>query len=100
MTSLFKVPISTGGLFECTTVSENVYLISFTSPPDNRVTRAFLSAFLLALDILERRYPKGVLITTSAISKFYSNGFDLNDLAENPRFYEDYLFPVLRRLLT
>ena len=93
MSSLFKVPISSGGLFDCTSISQNVYLISFTSPPDNRVTPAFLSSFLLALDILDRRYPRGVLIITSAITKFYSNGFNLKDLIETPRFFEDYLLP-------
>lgn len=100
MASLFTVPVSTGGSFVCSSAAKNVYLLSFTSPPDNRVTPAFLTSYLLALDILERRYPRGVLITTSGIGKFFSNGFNLTDLVETPKFFENYLLPVLRRLLT
>jgi hypothetical protein len=98
--TLYEVPIETGGSFVCTSPKDNVYILTFISAPDNRVTPQFLTALLLALDILERKYPPGVLITTSGIPKFYSNGFNLNDLFENPLFFQDYLLPALRRLLT
>jgi enoyl-CoA hydratase/carnithine racemase len=100
MTNLFTIPISTGGTFECTSPSKDIYLLSFSSPPDNRVTAPLLSAFHLSLDILEQRYPKGVVITTSAIPKFFSNGFDLEHVRTTHGFYEDALFPLLRRLFT
>jgi enoyl-CoA hydratase/carnithine racemase len=97
---LFEVPISTGGSFVCTSPEDRVYILTFNSPPDNRITPAFLTSLLLALDVLERKYPHGVLITTSAIPKFYSNGFNLSDLVENPKFIPQFLIPALRRLLT
>jgi len=100
MAVLFSVPISTGGSFEISSPAPSVYLLSFTSPPDNRITPAFLSGYLLTLNILERRHPKGVLISTSGISKFFSNGFNITDLVETPKFFENFLLPLLSRLLT
>jgi len=100
MSKLFSVPVSTGGSFECTSPSENIYLLSFSSAPDNRVTIPFLNSFLLSLNIIEHKYPKGVLIATSGITKFYSNGFNLDEMLATPRFWEDGLNPLLRRLLT
>lgn len=98
--SLFSVPIATGGSFECTSPAEKVYLLTFISPPDNRLTTAFLEAFSLALDIIEERYPKGVVVTTSGIPKFYSNGLDLQHATETEGFWDNILHPLWRRLLT
>jgi enoyl-CoA hydratase/carnithine racemase len=100
MALLFAVPISDGGAFECTSSTENIYILTFSSPPDNRITSAFLSAFSLSLNIVEHRYPKGVVVITSGVSKFFSNGFDLEHTSTTPHFMEDSLFPLLRRLLT
>ena len=61
---------------------------------------AFCKTFLLALDILEHRYPKGVVVTTSSITKFYSNGLDYESAIKTERFFEDNLYPLWRRLLT
>lgn len=97
---LFKVPISTGGDFTCTLAADRVYLLSFTSPPDNRLTPPFITAFLLALDLVEHRLPKGVLVTTSAIAKFYSNGLNLDIVAATPAFLSKYLYRLFQRLLT
>ncbi|KAJ5581154.1 hypothetical protein N7450_007455 [Penicillium hetheringtonii] len=91
MAALFTVPIaSTGGSIVCTNPTaegkekQNVYLLTFISPKDNRLTPSFIDAMILALDIIEHRYPKGVVITTSGITKFYSNGLDLRvDLPRN-----------------
>ena len=60
----------------------------------------FLKAFLLALDIIELRYPVGVVITTSAIPKFYSNGLDLEHVMATPGFRDDLLYKLQRRLST
>ncbi|KAL1956205.1 hypothetical protein VTO42DRAFT_7552 [Malbranchea cinnamomea] len=98
--SLFSIPIATGGSFECTSPAEKVYLLTFTSPPDNRLTTAFLEAFALALDIIEERFPRGVVVTTSGIAKFYSNGLDLQHAVETRGFWDDALHPLWRRLLT
>ncbi|TAQ84927.1 hypothetical protein B7494_g6754 [Chlorociboria aeruginascens] len=106
-TKLFTLPIidpstsSPGkGSFVCTSLSPQVYLLTFTSPPDNRLTTSFCQTFLLALDILEFSYPAGVLITTSGISKFYSNGLDLDHWAKTPGYVNDSLYKLWERLLT
>ncbi|RAL04606.1 enoyl-CoA hydratase/isomerase family protein [Aspergillus ibericus CBS 121593] len=104
MTTLFTLPIpSTNGTITCTNPSPTnnlIYCLTFTSPPDNRLTPTFIDAFLLALDILEHRYPKGVLITTSGIPKFYSNGLDLELAQSTEGFVEKWLWKIFRRLLT
>ncbi|PCG97970.1 Crotonase, core [Penicillium occitanis (nom. inval.)] len=89
---LFSIPItSTNGSFTCTVPSDakensTIYLLTFTSPADNRLIPEFLDSFLLALDILEHNYPKGVLITTSGIQKFFSNGLDLESALSSPGY--------------
>lgn len=98
--SLFTVPVSTGGAFDCTSPAKNVYLLSFNSPPDNRQTTAFINAFSLALDILEESYPKGVLVTTSNIAKFYSNGLDLEHAMGTEGFFANIYWPFWKKLLT
>jgi hypothetical protein len=55
---------------------------------------------LLALDILEFSHPPGVVVTTSAIAKFYSNGLDLGHATSTDRYWEDSLFKMFRRFLT
>ncbi|KAL3467340.1 ClpP/crotonase-like domain-containing protein [Aspergillus heterothallicus] len=115
MATLFTLPVSsTGGSIVCTNPPANspslkespetdvskIYILTFTSPPDNRLTPPFISTFLLALDIIEHRYPKGVVISTSGIGKFYSNGLDLDVVAQTEGFLEKYLWVLFRRLLT
>jgi enoyl-CoA hydratase/carnithine racemase len=106
MASLFTVPISsTGGSIVCTNPSpakehETIYVLTFSSPKDNRLTPVFIDALLLALDIIEHRYPKGVVVTTSGIAKFYSNGLDLEILGKTEGFLENWLWRLFRRLLT
>ncbi|KAL4799922.1 ClpP/crotonase-like domain-containing protein [Aspergillus venezuelensis] len=80
--------------------ASKVYILTFTSPPDNRLTPSFITTFLLALDILEHRFPRGVVITTSGIGKFYSNGLDLELAGSTEGFLERYLWRVFRRLVT
>ncbi|KAE9976683.1 hypothetical protein EG328_002469 [Venturia inaequalis] len=97
----FTIPISsTGGNFACTIPAEQVYVLTFTSGPDNRVTIPFIKAFMLSLDIIEHKFPPGVVVTTSGIGKFYSNGYDLEHVSQHADFFEGYSFPILRRLLT
>jgi Delta3-Delta2-enoyl-CoA isomerase len=84
----------------CHQASPQVYMLSFFSPPDNRLTSAFNATFLLALDILEYRFPKGVVISTSSISKFYSNGLNYETVVKDPSFFRSSLYPLWRRLLT
>ncbi|KAL4786258.1 ClpP/crotonase-like domain-containing protein [Aspergillus varians] len=104
---LFTLPIpSTGGTGTITATNPtpdtntNIYLLTFTSPPDNRLTPSFITTFLLALDIIEHRFPKGVVVTTSGIPKFYSNGLDLALAQRTEGFVERFLWKLFRRLIT
>ncbi|KAI0805805.1 putative carnitinyl-CoA dehydratase [Xylaria sp. FL0064] len=102
---LFSVPIPArpsypGGSIVCTTPASNVYLLTFTSPNDNRLTPEFCRALLTALDIIEFGHEPGVVVTTSGIKKFYSNGLDLTLAMSTPGFWETSLYPLLRRFLT
>ncbi|KIX95028.1 uncharacterized protein Z520_09338 [Fonsecaea multimorphosa CBS 102226] len=88
------------GTFICTQAAPQVYLLSFSCPPDNRLVPAFNQTFLLALDIIEHRLPRGVVITTSSITKFYSNGLDFENAIKDPTFFPNSLYPLWRRLAT
>lgn len=105
--TLFTLPILStptanpgAGHFVCTSLSPGVYLLTFTSPPDNRLVTSFCQSFLLALDILEFEYPPGVVITTSGITKFFSNGLDLEHATQTKGFWSSSLFTLFKRLLT
>ncbi|KAF2151077.1 ClpP/crotonase [Myriangium duriaei CBS 260.36] len=97
--ALFEVPITSGGKVLCTRPAPKVYVLEFTSQPDNRLKTDFCQALHLALDIIELRYPHGVVITTSGIQKFYSNGLDLEHASWTPGFFPDALYALWRRLL-
>lgn len=102
---LFTLPIasspdSNNGHLTVTTPKEKVYLLTFTHGADNRLTTPFCQTFLLALDILQSRHPPGVIITTSGIPKFYSNGLDLEHANATPGFFAESLYALWRRLLT
>ncbi|KAI1365833.1 putative carnitinyl-CoA dehydratase [Xylaria arbuscula] len=104
-TELFSVPIPArpshpGGSIVCTTPAPKVYLLTFTSPSDNRMTPEFNRAMITALDIIEFGHEPGVVVTTSGIQKFYSNGLDLELALSTPGFWEDSFYPMLRRFLT
>ncbi|KAK1596678.1 enoyl-CoA hydratase/isomerase [Colletotrichum navitas] len=104
-TPLFTIPIEpfgphVGGSIVCTTPAPLVYLLTWSSPPDNRLTTPFCRAFLAALDLVEFAHPAGVLVTTSAVPKFYSNGLDLEHAMTTPGFWSDCLYRLYHRLLT
>lgn len=103
---LFSIPIpSTNGSVTCSNPTDNdedktIYILTFTSPKDNRLTPIFIDALLLALDIIEHRYPKGVVVTTSGIAKFYSNGLDLELALSTDGFLNKWLWRLYRRFIT
>jgi len=98
---LFKLPIAvTEGEIVVTQPKPQVYLLTFNSPQDNRLLPDFCDTFRLALDIVEAKYEPGVLITTSGIAKFYSNGLDLESAVSTPNFFNGTLYALWRRLLT
>lgn len=96
---LFTLPIGASGSIVCTLPSPKVYLLTFQSPPDNRLKPDLLSAWMLALDIIELKYPKGVVVSTSGVAKFYSNGLDLELATKTEGFWEKSLYPFWRRIL-
>ncbi|OJJ46192.1 hypothetical protein ASPZODRAFT_97856 [Penicilliopsis zonata CBS 506.65] len=106
MTTLFNIPVaSTGGSIGCSNPSSDdkdktIYLLTFHSPKDNRLTPTFIDALLLALDVIEHKFPKGVVVTTSDIPKFYSNGLDLELALSTENFLEKWLWKLFRRFLT
>lgn len=107
LTPLFTLPILStptstkpSGAITCTSPSPKVYILTFNSPPDNRLVTSFCQTLLLALDILEFSYPHGVVITTSAIGKFYSNGLELEHATTVEGFWKDSFFKLLKRFLT
>ena len=97
---LFSLSLPSGGTVNCTQPAPRVYLLTFTAPPDNRLTAAFIQAMTLALNIIEVKFPKGVVVTTSGVPKFYSNGLDYESVMRTPTFLSDILYPFWRRLLT
>ncbi|KAH7165297.1 enoyl-CoA hydratase/isomerase family protein [Dactylonectria macrodidyma] len=103
--ALFVIPIAKFGsdpssALTVTSPAPSVYLVTINSPPDNRLTTPVCQALLLALDILEFDHPRGVVITTSAIPKFYSNGLDLEHAITTPGFWSDSIYRLWERLLT
>jgi enoyl-CoA hydratase/carnithine racemase len=108
MTSpLFSIPIAPvgeqhpGGSVVCTEPADRVYLLTWTSPPDNRLTTPFCAAVLDALDRIEfGGYAPGVVVTTSGVAKFYSNGLDLGHAVNTPGFFTGSLYKLFTRFLT
>lgn len=104
MSQLFSLPIAPcgahpGGSLVCTEPAPAVYLLTFDSPPDNRLTTPFCRTLLTALDLIEFGQKPGVVVTTSAIAKFYSNGLDLEHAIATDGFWA-LLYEVWRRFLT
>lgn len=91
---------TTNGSIICVEAAPQVYVLSFSSPPDNRLTPAFNATFLLALDIIETQFRKGVVVSTSSITKFYSNGLNYEAAVKDSMFFRNSLYPLWRRLLT
>lgn len=106
MATLFTIPIpplgpNPGGNIVATEPAPAVYLLTITSPPDNRLTTASCTALLDALDLLEfGGYQPGVVVTTSGIAKFYSNGLDLEHALSTEGFIPGVLYRLFNRFLT
>ncbi|KAL3959578.1 hypothetical protein ACCO45_004695 [Purpureocillium lilacinum] len=102
---LFSIPIPALGAYPrgaitATQPSAGVYLLTWVSPPDNRLTTPFCRALLAALDVIEfGGYAPGVVVTTSGIPKFYSNGLDLEHAITTEGFWALF-YDVWRRFLT
>ncbi|OMJ10610.1 Enoyl-CoA delta isomerase 1, peroxisomal [Smittium culicis] len=84
------------------------FLLEFISPPDNRLTLAFLDSFNKALDHIEAQLalvPKGdrksggASLITASSGKFYSNGLSIEELMKYPNHFGNALTPVLARFM-
>ena len=84
----------------CTTPASRIYLLTWTHGADNRLTSDFCQTLILALDIISQKHEPGVVITTSGLEKFYSNGLDLEHVGATPGFWKDSLYALWLRLLT
>ena len=96
----FTLPIPPSGSITCTQPLPKVYLLTFTQPPDNRMIPLFIRTLGFAFDIIEHKLPKGVVITTSGIGKFYSNGLDYESAIKTEGFFDKILYPFWRKILT
>lgn len=106
----FTIPIppigkNPGGSIVCTEPHPKIFLLTITSPPDNRLTVSSCGAFLDALDLLEFSpsicpTKDGIVVTTSGIPKFYSNGLDLELAMSDPDFMPHSLYRLFGRFLT
>lgn len=80
--------------------NNSYYLLEYNSPPDNRYTQSFLAAYLDALDYIRVKGDKPrVLVTTSKIGKFFSNGLDFEAAISTPGFFPNYYYKVMRTML-
>lgn len=105
MAALFTIPIPPldehpGGTITATSPSPQVYLLTLSSPPDNRLTTPVCHALIKALSTLQHTQPPGVVITTSSLPKFYSNGLDLTHATTAPNFWTTALYALFRKLLS
>lgn len=103
---LFTLPIGPcgkhpGGTITCTEPQPQVYVLTWDSPVDNRLTTPFCKKLLAALDILEYGpYKPGVVVTTSSSPKFYSNGFDLEHSVSNKESFFPFFYSLWARFLS
>ncbi|KAK3944511.1 ClpP/crotonase-like domain-containing protein [Diplogelasinospora grovesii] len=113
---LFTIPvprepaIPNGGTVSVSQPEPQVYLVTITCAPDNRLTSGSCGAIIEALDRLAAltgsgtseglRLKPGVVVTTSGIPKFYSNGLDLSSAFSDPTFLPSKLYRLFSTLLT
>ncbi|BGP43900.1 hypothetical protein JCM10450v2_008100 [Rhodotorula kratochvilovae] len=88
------------------------FLLEMHNVPDNRLLPEFIKHSLLpALDYVELAWHRGqekgtnkggalVLTGERKVGKFFSNGLQLECLAEYPTFFRDYYYKLLARVLT
>lgn len=94
-------PASKITLSKLTGAFDAVHVITLYSPPDNRLTPAVITTLLDVLDVVDKHVPRSaVLVTTSAIGKFYSNGFNLELARATDGFFRDCWNKLQIRLLT
>lgn len=104
--TLFTIPVPTcenhpGGSITITEPLSQHYLITIASPPDNRLTITLCEALLRALDLIELSgLAPGVVVTTSALPKFFSNGLDLPHAVRIGDAFWQTLWRLYRRYLT
>lgn len=97
----YPIPQGNGGRMILTSPVASVYLLTWESAPDNRLTPSFLHTLIRALEDVSKNVPhSSVLVTTSAIPKFYSNGFNLELAMSTPGFWRETWNKLQLTLLT
>lgn len=80
----------------------NIYILTLSSPPENRITAAFAQELIRALRAIESAIPPGApgtIITHGADAKFWSTGLDLREVDRSPSANNDGFYPLLAALL-
>ncbi|VVT48735.1 uncharacterized protein SAPINGB_P001925 [Magnusiomyces paraingens] len=78
---------------------DSYYLLEYNSPPDNRYTQDFVIAYLDALDYIRTKGTPRILVTTSRIPKFFSNGLDFEAAISTKGFFPNYYYRLMRTIL-
>jgi Delta3-Delta2-enoyl-CoA isomerase len=100
-----------GGTLTLTTPAPAIYLLTIAAAPDNRLTtpmcQSLQAALARTLSVVQQQQQrsspaKGVLLVTSSLPKFFSNGLDLDAvMALGPDiFFPRTLYPLFRAFLT
>ncbi|EKG20814.1 Steadiness box [Macrophomina phaseolina MS6] len=80
----------------------NIYILTLSSPPENRIDSAFAQEIIRALRAIETAIPAerpGAIITRGADAKFWSTGLDLDEAERRPSANNDGFYPLLATLL-
>ncbi|KAI8866278.1 ClpP/crotonase [Ramicandelaber brevisporus] len=83
----------------------NLFLLSMHRLKDNSFSRFFCQTIISALDkveqlLSEREIDENAALITTGISKFYSNGLDLNEFGFIEELLMDNYMPMLAKLIT
>jgi enoyl-CoA hydratase/carnithine racemase len=96
-----------GGTITLTLPAPQTYLLTIASPPDNRLTtpvcETLQKALTKVLAIAQQQSTPGVVLLTSNVAKFFSNGLDLNHVTSQitaEKFFPNVLYPLFKSLLT
>ncbi|KAL1625914.1 hypothetical protein SLS56_007153 [Neofusicoccum ribis] len=80
----------------------NIFVLTLSAPPENRITAAFAQELIRALRAIEAAVPPdapGAVVTRGADAKFWSTGLDLDEVAARPSANNDGFYPLLAALL-
>lgn len=80
----------------------DVFILTLSSPPENRLNSAFCREIITAFHHIQRVLgpsSSGAVITTSHSNKFFCTGLELNEGDTNPLANTDGFYPMLHTIL-